>query len=120
MASLHMHLDFPVLKAPLGPSNSTICPRTPKRPPKAPEFVHIGRQQPQTKNRLYLGLRGSKCDFERTSSTHNHPLLVVSTPQNCPNRRLDPTHWGNVSAPGIFLDPCPSSGLLGGALRGRT
>ena len=25
---------------------------------------------------------------------------------------------GNVSAPGIFLDPCPSSGLLGGALRG--
>ena len=23
-------------------------------------------------------------------------------------------------APGIFLDPCPSSGLLGGALRGRT
>ena len=27
---------------------------------------------------------------------------------------------GNVSAPGIFLDPCPSSGLLGGALRGRT
>ena len=50
-----------------GPSNSTICLRTaPKRPPKAPEFVHIGRRQPQTKNRPYLGLRGAKRDFERT------------------------------------------------------
>ena len=50
-----------------GPSNSTICPRTaPKRPPKAPQFVHIGRRQPQTKNRPYLGLRGSKRDFART------------------------------------------------------
>ena len=28
--------------------------------------------------------------------------------------------WGNVSAPGIFLDPCPTGDLLGGALRGRT
>ena len=27
---------------------------------------------------------------------------------------------GNVSAPGIFLDPCPTGDLLGGALRGRT
>ena len=27
--------------------------------------------------------------------------------------------WGNVSAPGIFFDPCPTGGLLGGALRGR-
>ena len=60
-------LDFPVPKGPLGPSNSTICPRTVrKRPPKAPKFVHIGRRQPQTKNRPYLGLRGSRRDFERT------------------------------------------------------
>ena len=28
-------------------------------------------------------------DFERTCSTRNHPLLLLSTPQNCPNRRLD-------------------------------
>ena len=55
--SLHMQLDFPEPKDPLGPSNSTTCPRTaPKRPPKAPEFVYIGRQQPQTKNKPYLGL----------------------------------------------------------------
>ena len=34
-------LDFPVPKGPLGPSNS---PRTaPQKPPKAPEFGHIGR-----------------------------------------------------------------------------
>ena len=32
-----------VPKGPLGPSNSTICPRAaPKRPPKAPEVVRIG------------------------------------------------------------------------------
>ena len=29
-------------------------------------------------------------------------------------------HGGNVSAQGIFLDPCTTGGLLGGALRGRT
>ena len=91
MATLHMQLDFCVLKGPLGPSNSTMCPQTaPKTPPKAPEFVHIGRRQPQTKNRPYLGLRGSKRDFECTLSTRNHPLLVVTTPQNCPNRHLNP------------------------------
>ena len=45
MATLHMQLDLPVPKGPLWHSNSTICPRTaPKRPPKAPEFVHIGRR----------------------------------------------------------------------------
>ena len=44
MATLHMQLDFPVPKGPLGPCNSTICLLTaPKRPPKAREFVHIGR-----------------------------------------------------------------------------
>ena len=44
LATLHMQLDFYVRKSPLGPSNSTICPRTaPKRPPKALEFVHISR-----------------------------------------------------------------------------
>ena len=30
------------------------------------------------------------------------------------------SQWGNVSAPGVFCDPCPTVGLLGGALRGRT
>ena len=89
--NLHMQLDFPVPKGPLGPSNSTICPRTtPKRPAKAPEFVHIGRRLPQTKNRPYFWLHGAKCDFDRTYSTPNHPLLVVFAPQNCPNQRLDP------------------------------
>ena len=56
MATLHMQLDFLVPKGPLGPSNSTICPRTaPKRPPKAPEFVHIGRRQPKPKIDHILG-----------------------------------------------------------------
>ena len=54
MATLHMQLDFPVLKGPLEPSNSTICPRTaPQRPPKDPEFVHIGRPKP--KPGLHIG-----------------------------------------------------------------
>ena len=48
VATLHMQLDFLVPKGPLGPSNSTICPRTaPKRPPKAPEFVHIAPNRNQ-------------------------------------------------------------------------
>ena len=35
-------------------------------------------------------------------------------------RKVGKGFWGNVSAPGIFCDPCPTGGLLGGALRGRT
>ena len=67
VATLHMQLDLLVSKSPLGPSNSTICSRNaPKWHSKAPEFVHIGCCQLHTKNRPYLGLRGSKCDFEGT------------------------------------------------------
>ena len=56
MATLHMQLDFLVPKGPLGPSNSTICPQTtPKRPPKPPEFVHIGRQDPTPNTDHMLG-----------------------------------------------------------------
>ena len=59
--------EGPSRALPKGPPNSTICPRTvPKLPPKAPNFVHIGRRQPQTKNKPYLGLRASKHDFKRT------------------------------------------------------
>ena len=38
----------------------------------------------------FLWLHGSKCDSEGTYSTRNSPIFVVSTPQNCPNGRLDP------------------------------
>ena len=91
MGTLHVRLDYPVSTSPLRPSNSTICPGNgPKRPPEAPNFVQIGWRQPQTKNRPYLWLHGSKRDSEGTYSTRDPPRFVVSTPQNCPNGRLDP------------------------------
>ena len=83
---MHVRLDFPVSTSALRPSNSMICPGNgPKRPPEAPNA-----DKPQTKNRPYLWLHGSKCDSEGTYSTRNPPLFMVSTPQNCPNGRLDP------------------------------
>ena len=95
----YMQLAFPVSKSSLGSSNSTICVRNaPKWPPKPPKFAHIGHCQLQTKNSLYLGLRGSKRDFEGTQSSRNHPLLVVSNPQKCPNGRLDPHTWAHWAA----------------------
>ena len=67
MATVQMQLEFLVPNGPLGPSNSTICPRTaPKRPPKTLEFVQIGRRHPQSKNRPYLGLHGAKHGFAQT------------------------------------------------------
>ena len=91
MGALHVRLDFLVSTSHLWPSDSTICPGNgPKRPPQAPNFVQIGWRQPQTKNRPYLWLHGSKRDSEGTYSTRNPPRFVVSTPQNCPNGRLDP------------------------------
>ena len=86
MGTLHVRLDFPVSMSSLRPSNSMICPGNgPKKAPRSSKC-----RQPQTKNRPYLWLHGSKCDFEGTYSTRNPPLFVVSTPQKCPNGRLDP------------------------------
>ena len=56
MATLHMQLDFPVPKGPLGLSNSTICPQTiPKRPPKAPELCTLASNSPKPKTDHILG-----------------------------------------------------------------
>ena len=46
MATPSMQLDFPVLKGPLGPSNSTICPRA--APPKGPQKAKICAHWPST------------------------------------------------------------------------
>ena len=63
-----------------------------KWPKKAPRSSKC--RQPQTKNRPYLWLHGSKCDSEGTYSTRNPPLFVVSTPQNCPKRTPRPQYLG--------------------------
>ena len=83
---LHVRLDFPVSTSSLRPFNLIDMSR--KRPKKAPRSSKC--RTPETKNRPYLGLHGSKCDSEGTYSTRNPPLFVVSTPQNCPTGRLDP------------------------------
>ena len=46
MAAIHMELDFPVAKGPLGPSDSTKGPRT--TPKKAPKRPRICAQWPLT------------------------------------------------------------------------
>ena len=46
MATLHMQLEFPVLKRPLGPSNPTIC--SAKHPQKAPKIPRICAHWPPT------------------------------------------------------------------------
>ena len=57
MATLHMQLDFPVPKGPLGPSNSTIC--SAKRPQKAPKMpricAHLAADSPKPKADHILG-----------------------------------------------------------------
>ena len=56
MATLRMQLDFPVLKGPLGPSNSTICPRTaPKRPPKTQNLCTLAADSSKPKIDHILG-----------------------------------------------------------------
>ena len=56
MATLHMQLDFPVPKGPLGPSMSTTCPRTaPKRPPKSQNLCTLAADRPKPKTDHILG-----------------------------------------------------------------
>ena len=86
MGKLHVRLDFPVSTGALRPSNSMICPGNgPKRPPEAP---NADSHKPRIGH--IFGYMAQKCDSEGTYSTRNPPLFVVSTPQNCPNGRLDP------------------------------
>ena len=90
-----------------------------KRPKKAPRSPKC--RQPQTKNRPYLWLHGSKCDSEGTQSTHNPPLFVVSTPQNCPNGRLDPQYLGPLGCGKLQaqaqIGACPNGST--GSSRGK-
>ena len=65
-----------------------------KRPKKAPRSSKC--RQPQTKNRPYLWLHGSKCDSEGTYSTHNPPLFVVFHPSELPKRTPRPQYLGPV------------------------
>ena len=37
---------------------------------------------------------------------------TLGTPSSSRVRPKECQHWGNVSAPGIFCDPCPTGGLL--------
>ena len=56
MATLHMQLDFPVPKVPLGPSNSTICPRTPPKGPQKPQnLCTLAADGPKPKTDDILG-----------------------------------------------------------------
>ena len=57
MPTLHMLLDFPVpMKGPLGPSDSTICPRTAhKRPPNPYKLCTLAADSPKPKTDHILG-----------------------------------------------------------------
>ena len=61
-------------------------PPPPKRPPNCPDFMRFGYKEPQPKNGLYVGLRGSNIRSDGTSSTRKPPTFVVSTPENCPTQ----------------------------------
>ena len=53
MATLHMHLDFPVRNGPLGPSNSTIC--SAKRPQNPQNLRTLAADSPKPKTDHILG-----------------------------------------------------------------
>ena len=57
MATLHMQLDFPLLKGPLGPSNSTIysAHRPQKAPRKPQNLCTLAADNPKPKTDHILG-----------------------------------------------------------------
>ena len=63
-----------------------------KRPKKAPRSSKC--RQPQTKNRPYLWLQGSKCDSEGTYSTRNPPRFCGFHPSEFPKRTPRPQYLG--------------------------
>ena len=63
-----------------------------KRPKKAPRSSKC--RQPQTKNRPYLWLHGSKCDSEGTYSTRKPPTFCGFHPLELPKRTPRPQYLG--------------------------
>ena len=79
VATLKWRLGVPVTKSPLLPSNSTICPTDgPKMAKNSAERADFVSTIPKTKNRPYLGLRGSKPNSEGTYSTRNPPSTGIA------------------------------------------
>ena len=76
-----------------------MCEKRPKNGQKWPKCALFVSNMPQTKHGPYLGLRGSKPNFEGTYSTRNPPLFVVSKPQNRPTSHLDPRTSGHLVEP---------------------
>ena len=90
-----------------------------KRPKKAPRSSNY--RQPQTKNRPYLWLHGSKCDSEGTYSTHNPPLFVVLHPSELPKRTPRPPYLGPLGCGKLQAQAqtggCPNGSM--GSSRGK-
>ena len=82
MAALHMQLDFLVPKGPLGPSNSTICPRTaPKSPQNSQNLCTLAADSPKPKTDHILGYVAQNA----ISSTPNPPVITTggASPRFC-------------------------------------
>ena len=109
MATLHMQLDFPVLKGPLGPSNSTICPRTaPKRPPKAPLCTLAADDSPKPKTDHILGYVAQNAVLSAPNppaTTHFwwFPPLKIALRATTSSKRAKNTCFGIPCGPGSFL-----------------
>ena len=86
-------------KGPLVPSKSRYVGDAAQKGAKKPQKLRNVHQHPETKNGPYLGLRGSKTNSEGTKSTRNHPLFMVSNPQNRPTRHVDPRTSGHLVQP---------------------
>ena len=75
MATLHMRLDFPVLKGPLGPLTPQYVHETPPKGPQKPQnLCTLAADTPKPKTDHILGYVA-----QNAPPTRNHPLLVVST-----------------------------------------
>ena len=89
-----MRLDCPMHKSPFLPSSSNLSEKRPKNGQKWRKCELLVSDTPKTKNGPYLGLGGSKLNSKGTYSTRNHPLFVVSRPQNRPTRPIPPRTSG--------------------------
>ena len=90
-----------------------------KRPKKAPRSFKC--RQPQTKNRPYLWLHGSKCDSEGTYSTRNPPTFCGFHPLELPKRTPTPSYLGPLGCGKLQAQAqtggCPNGSL--GSIRGK-
>ena len=113
MGTLHVRLDFTVLKSPLVPFNSTMCPRNgPKRRQKAPKSAQCA-PTPQNQARAVSWATWLESQFRGHLVHPQTPTFCGFQASELPNETPRPPYQWSLGAAGRQPGPRPARANVG-------